>query len=394
MWTEKHRPKDFREMVGNAEARAKLSAWLSKWKPGSKAALLVGPPGTGKTTSVHILAASNGLNLVELNASDNRTKTNLSKKLGQVLGNTTLAGERTLIFLDEVDGLSGRGDFGAVDYIKESVKESANPLVMAANDPDSDQVRKLSGASTVIRFAPVPPESMTPFLEALADAEGLEVGAEKLGEISKASNGDLRYAVNALQSGAGGWKDLESTAGEALTAFFAADGDEAGLSALRSYPGRPNDKLREVYACVLAARLPAERRAAALDVLSRLDVILGQMLRGKDWRLLRYIDPILTRELRPLLRGSAVKYTRDSVPWMLQLRIWNDSRRLKDLASASGRRLHISQKGALVEDVPYMLVMASSGGFREALVSSLSLDEGYSSFLEKEAARSAKARPS
>ncbi|MDG7029088.1 MAG: AAA family ATPase, partial [Nitrososphaerota archaeon] len=130
-------------MVGNDEARAKLMLWLKKWKPGGKAALLVGPPGTGKTTSVHLVAEKLGFQLVELNASDARTKDKLAKKIGEAMASSNLFGGHTAVFLDEVDGLSGRSDYGAIDFIKDAVKMSEAPVFMAANDPDSDEVRKL-----------------------------------------------------------------------------------------------------------------------------------------------------------------------------------------------------------------------------------------------------------
>ena len=56
MWVEKYRPKSIAEMVGNEEARLAVGLWLKEWKPGKKAMLLVGPPGTGKTTLVTLLA--------------------------------------------------------------------------------------------------------------------------------------------------------------------------------------------------------------------------------------------------------------------------------------------------------------------------------------------------
>ena len=87
MWSEKYRPKNLEEMVGNEEARSKLLVWLKRWKPGSKAAMLVGPPGTGKTTTVHLAAEELGLQLVELNASDTRTRDKLSRRMGEVVSN-------------------------------------------------------------------------------------------------------------------------------------------------------------------------------------------------------------------------------------------------------------------------------------------------------------------
>ena len=135
MWSEKYRPRKPDQLIGNEEARLALSLWLSTWKPGTKAALLMGPPGTGKTTYVGLLARTSGMNLVDLNASDVRTKDKLQKRMGEVMATVSLFGERSLIFLDEVDGLAGRSDYGAVEFIKESVKESQKGVMRQCHLP-------------------------------------------------------------------------------------------------------------------------------------------------------------------------------------------------------------------------------------------------------------------
>ncbi|MBI3840599.1 MAG: AAA family ATPase, partial [Thaumarchaeota archaeon] len=222
MWSEKYRPKAIEEMVGNEEARAKLVAWLKKWKKGGKAALLVGPPGTGKTTSVALVAGELGMHLVELNASDSRTKEKMSKKIGELVGSSSLFGGRSLIFLDEVDGLAGRADYGAIDFIKDIVRRSDNPVVMAANDPESGEVRKLANVSTRIEFARPEPEETELLLARIAKSENLGLSGEEVASAARAANGDLRSAINFLQSGVAARKDEELTASRAVNAFFGA----------------------------------------------------------------------------------------------------------------------------------------------------------------------------
>jgi replication factor C large subunit len=377
-------------MVGNDEARAKLLLWLKKWKPGSKAALLVGPPGTGKTTTVHLVAEKAGLQLVELNASDTRTKEKLSRKLGEAIAGTTLYGAMSLIFLDEVDGLAGRADYGAIDFVKESVKTSLSPIVMAANDPESDEVRKLGSAASKIEFRRPEIGDVKRRLEAIARKEGLATRPDEIEKLASAANGDMRAAVNFLQSGIPANKDEELTKSESVNAFFDATDEKAALRALRSYPGQPRDKIRDVFTAVARSGVHEERRAGALDVLSRADIVMGRIMRGKDWRLLRYLDPMLASELREALGDGGPRYTLDAVPWPLQLRIWNDSRKLKDVATLAGKRLGISQKGFLVEDMPYVLLLCADRRFRESLVGSLGLEENYDIFLAKESGRAAR----
>ena len=80
----------------------------------------------------------------------------------------------------------------------------------------------------------------------------------------------------------------------------------------------------------------------------------------------------------------------DAAPWPLQVRIWNDSKKLKEIGLLAGRRLGISQRGSLVEDMPYILLLCGKAAFRDELVRSLDLEENYAEFVSKEAGR---ARP-
>jgi len=393
MWTEKYRPTSLDEMVGNDEGRAKLLLWLKRWKPGAKAVLLVGPPGTGKTTTVHLASEKLGLHMVELNASDSRTKEKLSKKMGEAIASTSLFGGTSLIFLDEVDGLAGRADYGAIDFIRDAVKRSQSPVVMAANDPDSAEVRKLGSATTKIEFRKPEVSDVEKRLDEIARKEHSSAGKEEIVAIARAANGDLRAAINFLQSGIPASKDEEVTAAEAVNAFFNAHDEKSALRALRSYPGQPREKLRDIFTAVSRSRVHEERKAGALDVLSRADVLMGRMMKGKDWRLLRYMDSMLAVELWKSLGDGGPRYTLDAVPWPLQIRIWNDSKKLKEIAGLTGRRVGISQRGFLVEDMPYLLRLCADREFREELLKSLDLEENYDVFLAKESARATRRQP-
>ncbi|CAH1643183.1 unnamed protein product [Spodoptera littoralis] len=119
----------------------RLMNWLTKWyvnrkaklpKPSPwaknddggyyKAALLSGPPGVGKTTSVALVCKELGFDMVEFNASDTRNKTLIKEQIGQLLTTNSLSGfangvtgkqavtKKHVLVMDEVDGMAGNED--------------------------------------------------------------------------------------------------------------------------------------------------------------------------------------------------------------------------------------------------------------------------------------------
>ncbi|MGE5706679.1 MAG: AAA family ATPase, partial [Nitrososphaerales archaeon] len=139
-------------MIGNEDVRLYVLKWLLKWFPGTKPLLLLGPPGVGKTTLVKILSPLLNYDLVELNASDTRNKIQLEKMVTPLLNNYSLLGKKILLFLDEVDGISGREDTGGLDFIIEVIKSSSHfPIILAANSTNQ-KMKNLSKLCKIIKF--------------------------------------------------------------------------------------------------------------------------------------------------------------------------------------------------------------------------------------------------
>ena len=118
------------------------------------------------------------------------------------------------------------------------------------------------------------------------------------------------------------------------------------------------------------------------------------MMKGGDWRLLRYLDRQLVENLFPVVKGKGVKYTgQDDLPFPSLLRIWNDSMKIREVSLRYASRAHTSGIAARSQDLPYVFSLCSGSGFREALERALGLDadpdelDSYDKFLKKEAAR-------
>ena len=68
---------------------------------------LMGPQEIGKTSSAHALARDLAWEVIELNASDQRTASVIEKIAGSAASMNTFFGEKRLIILDEADNIHG-----------------------------------------------------------------------------------------------------------------------------------------------------------------------------------------------------------------------------------------------------------------------------------------------
>jgi len=125
--TERFRPKTAAELVGNQEEIAKLRDNIKN----GKHSFVVGPPGVGKTTAVHVLGRELGFGVVEYNMSDTRNKDFLSKVLRMSQAETFVS---ILFLFEEVDGLQNQEDAGGWSVLVQIVKNSRHPVVLTAND--------------------------------------------------------------------------------------------------------------------------------------------------------------------------------------------------------------------------------------------------------------------
>ena len=215
MWSEKHRPKKIIDMVGNEESRKSFVEWLTKWKIGVKPILLVGPPGIGKTTLAHLAAKEFGYDLIGMNASDVRNKSNIEELLSPLLGNTSLLG-KPMIFVDEVDGIHGRSDFGGVEALLKILKEPTIPIILAANSDDSDKMKNIKKTAKTVYLKPVPPRLLHLYLNKVLKEEGAKLSPGTIIKIIMDCNGDIRSLLNMAQANLGGFDVMTEKSFEAL----------------------------------------------------------------------------------------------------------------------------------------------------------------------------------
>lgn len=101
----KYKPRSLEEFVDQDKAVKQFLKWIKRWKPGSKALLFHGMPGTGKTALIEAYAAGNGMDLIQLNASDYRSAAQIKDVLGKSMQQRSLFKRGKIFMIDEVDGL-------------------------------------------------------------------------------------------------------------------------------------------------------------------------------------------------------------------------------------------------------------------------------------------------
>ncbi len=392
MWVEKYRPTSLAKLVGNEEARIGFLKWLKSWKPGGKAALLVGPPGIGKTATVHVAASELSYNVIEFNASDIRTKEKLQNALGPSIGNQALSG-KPMILLDEVDGIFGRNDYGGMEFVMELMENTSVPLVMTANAQDSPKIGKIAYKAEVFRFQRLPPRLVELYLRSIIEKEHVKLDEKTLQSIVLRSRGDVRSAVNDLQAAAFGLLEFEAevperdrmaTINQAFQQLFDATNHVEALLALDSAPVDPNAKVRLVFASLVSSSLDIETRAKALEALSRADEIVGRIRRTQEWRQLRYLDTILAIGLFNAIQGKRLQFNADPVPWETKLRLWNEAKYFAQIGRTLGTILSISRKQFAEAYLPYFaLILAKTEG-GEKMLERMGVDESTIKVIAKE----------
>jgi replication factor C large subunit len=374
MLSEIYRPTKIQEFAGNEDERLMVLKWLSQWVIGSRPLLLIGPPGTGKTTLVHVLARQLDYDLIEMNASDTRNREGLEKLITPLLVNASIFGKKFLLFLDEVDGISGREDTGGIESITRIMKQPTIPVIMAANNRDA-KTKELAKISKTLEFNHVPPRILMSLLEKILNDQRKKLTLKERISIIEKSDGDIRSLFNTLEAKLSGYDTIAKTnsridIAEAINGFFRSEDKNIGKSFLQradanyqdprfgmSTEERRKDLLGALFSSVVSSRIDLETMAAILNVLSKADVIIGRIGRKRQWNLLRYVDNIIANELFDKIRNKSIRYSQYPMRWDIMGPIFARSRSLKPMLAELASQMHTSTSTFGSFYLPYLIII-------------------------------------
>jgi len=206
MWVEKYRPKKLNEIVGLKHIVNSIQAFLKNPKT-MPHLLLAGIPGTGKTTMALCIARELfGKNwktfTLELNASDERGINTVRDRIKGFsrysrasFGNVPYA----LIVLDESDQMT-RPAQTALRRIMETSSRTSRFILIC--NYSNKIIEPIQSRCAIFRFSKLNEKAMVEHIKNIAEKEKLLLSEEVAEKIIEYSNGDLRYAINALQTAA------------------------------------------------------------------------------------------------------------------------------------------------------------------------------------------------
>ena len=206
MWVEKYRPRNLNEIVDLHDIVESLKAFLRTPRT-MPHLLLAGIPGTGKTTVALCIARELfGPNwktfTLELNASDERGINTVRERIKDFsrysrtgFGNVPFA----LIILDESDQMTGPAQT-ALRRIMETSSRTCRFILIC--NQSGKIIEPIQSRCAIFRFSKLDKKAMVEHLENIAKKENISLSVEAAERIVEYSEGDLRHAINALQTAA------------------------------------------------------------------------------------------------------------------------------------------------------------------------------------------------
>ena len=201
IWTEKYRPKNFEEIVGQEDTIKRVRGLTNSLN--IPHLLFAGPAGTGKSTLAIVvvkeLFKNNWReNYLELNASDERGISIVREKV-KTFARTKSLGDIPfkIIFLDEADALTPEAQ-QALRRTMENYSSTCR-FILSCNY-SSKIIDPIQSRCAMFRFRLLEKKDMLRYIQRIAEGENLIVNPEAIELLYEGSEGDCRRATNLLQT--------------------------------------------------------------------------------------------------------------------------------------------------------------------------------------------------
>lgn len=393
-WVEKYRPQKLSDIVGNFSAIEKLLEWANSWKednPKSNAVILYGKQGVGKTSSIYALANDMGWEVTELNASDYRKKLDIENIAGKSSLRGTAIGEtskvKRIILLDEADNLQSREDKGGESAVIKVITNTKQPVVLTANEY-YDMSYALRMSCLPIKFEPINVNVVIRILKEIAKSENVIYENGVIEKIAYNSDGDLRGAINDLQSVSSNTSTIkleDVTIGErgnktdifsTLNKIFRASNIKESHDACLNIDEDPEELIQWIDENIFVEYKRPEELEDAYYHMSQAAIFLGRVRRRGNYGMLKYARFFMTSGVFSSSKKRRTERLRYEKPQIIT-RMWKtkNMRTTRDsLSNKIGVRCHTSTGFARSSLLPFFRYTARNISFAEYIATSLDLN--------------------
>jgi len=298
------------------------------------------------------------------------------------LGNQTVFGT-PMIFIDEVDGVHGRADYGGTEAIIKILKEATVPIVLAANSDLSKKMQSIKKSVQTIQFRPLPPRLLLFYLNKILQLEDAKISSDSLMKLVKESRGDIRSMINFAQALVTGFNppteksfeilDIE----EGVNAFYKSNSVDEARSILYSLRIDPREKINAFYSSIITSNVNTDDMQKFLQIISSADMLYGKIMKTQQWRLLRYLDAILFGLYK---KNLPIRYSKYNLSWQLLNRLRWDGTKIKSIIGSLAKTMHVSKSTFSTLYFPYLLYCIKNKKI------DLEFDESLEEIVQKEVA--------
>jgi len=287
IWTEKYRPRRLSEVAGQDAIIRNLSSYVKARN--LPHLIFSGPAGVGKTAAAVALARELfgetwSENFTELNASDERgieVVRNNIKNFARTMpiGNAAFK----IIFLDEADALTD----AAQSALRRTMERYSGTcrFILSCNY-SSKIIEPIQSRCSVYRFKALSYDAIAARIRYIADQEGLTISEEVIRAINYVAMGDMRRAVNAVQSAAVLGDELRPEMIYEITAMARPEQIRAlitqalagqffeALEALDTLLGKGisgDEILAQMHRLVIVMEIPARKKVELMDRIGEAD---------------------------------------------------------------------------------------------------------------------------
>jgi len=217
-WVEKYRPNKLDDLISHTDIVTTLDKFIFPKNANSTARLphllLYGPPGTGKTSTILAIAkqlfptkAAWNDHVLELNASDDRGINVVRQKIVNFVGTKCSVKDQVpesfhqikVVILDEADAMTKDAQNALRRIVEKYTKTTRFCLICNYH---SKIIPAIQSRCTQFRFAPLQEDQMRGRVNFVIDEEKVNISACGRQALLAQSKGDMRRALNVLQSAA------------------------------------------------------------------------------------------------------------------------------------------------------------------------------------------------